>query len=75
MTISVSRVELQSANRIQSGQATERFAWALRQEADDGRRAMIKFSAAYLAICLLLQWMVVEASPWIASHVLLRWML
>jgi len=36
---------------------------------------MIKFSAAYLAICLLLQWMVVEASPWIASHVLLRWML
>lgn len=36
---------------------------------------MIKFSAAYLAICLLLQWMVVKASPWIASHVLLRWML
>jgi hypothetical protein len=36
---------------------------------------MIKFFAAYLAICLLLQCTIVEASPWIASHVLLRWML
>jgi hypothetical protein len=39
------------------------------------KRTMIKFFAAYLAICLLLQWTVVETSPWIASHVLLRWML
>lgn len=36
---------------------------------------MMRFSAAYLFICLLLQWTVVEASPWIASHVLLRWIL
>lgn len=36
---------------------------------------MIKFFAAYLSICLLLEWTVVEASPWIASHVLLRWIL
>ena len=33
---------------------------------------MIKFFAAYLTVCLLLQWTVVEASSWIASHVLLR---
>lgn len=39
------------------------------------RRTMIKFFAAYRSICLLLQWTVVEASPWIASHVLLRWIL
>ena len=37
-----------------------------------GRRAMIKFFAAYLSSCLLLQWTMVEASSWIASHVLLR---
>lgn len=39
------------------------------------RRTMIKFFAAYLSICLLLQWTMVEASSWIASHVLLRWIL
>lgn len=40
-----------------------------------GRRAMIRFFTAYLSICLLLQWVVVQASPWIASRVLLRWIL
>lgn len=40
-----------------------------------GRLATIKFFAAYLSICLLLQWTMVEASPWIARHVLLRWIL
>jgi hypothetical protein len=40
-----------------------------------GQRAMIRFFAAYVSICLLLQWTVVQASSWIASHVLLRWIL
>ncbi|KAA0968726.1 hypothetical protein FQ185_19050 [Pseudomonas sp. ANT_H12B] len=39
-----------------------------------GRRTMFKFFAAYLSVCLLVAWGVTMASPWIASHVLLRWM-
>lgn len=40
-----------------------------------GRGAMLKFFAAYVFICALLQWGVAQASPWIATHVLLKWML
>jgi hypothetical protein len=36
---------------------------------------MIKFLAAYLSVCFLVEWGVSQSSPWIASHVLLKWML
>jgi hypothetical protein len=36
---------------------------------------MIKFLAAYLSVCCLLGWGVAQASPWIASHLLLKWMM
>ncbi|SDV08141.1 hypothetical protein [Pseudomonas vancouverensis] len=39
------------------------------------KQTMIKFFAAYLTACVLLQWGVAQASPWIASHVLLKWIL
>lgn len=38
-------------------------------------RAMFKFVAGYLLVCALLAWGVAQASPWIASHVLLSWIL
>ena len=39
------------------------------------RLTMIKFFAVYLAACVFLQWVVGQASPWIASHLLLPWIL
>lgn len=39
------------------------------------RQAMLKFFAAYLSVCILVEWSVAKASPWIASHILLKWML
>jgi hypothetical protein len=38
-------------------------------------RAMFKFVAGYLLVCALLAWAVAQASPWIASHLLLNWIL
>ena len=38
-------------------------------------RAVIRFFAAYLSVTLAIAWGVAEASPWIASHILMKWML
>ncbi|POA73310.1 hypothetical protein C1890_27670 [Pseudomonas sp. DP16D-R1] len=63
-------------NCIQLKQTTQRLFREIKREGKlMGRRSMIRFFAAYLSICLLLQWAVVQASPWIASRVLLRWIL
>ncbi|KAB0504765.1 hypothetical protein F7R06_13660 [Pseudomonas moorei] len=63
-------------NCIQPEQATKRLFHEIKREGKlMGQRAMIRFFAAYVSICLLLQWTVVQASSWIASHVLLRWIL
>ncbi|MGF6203636.1 hypothetical protein [Pseudomonas laurylsulfatiphila] len=40
-----------------------------------GNSAMVKFFAGYLFACALLAWAVTQASPWIASHLLLNWIL
>lgn len=48
---------------------------ALSRERNMEKGAMIKFFAAYLSVCALLQWGVAQASPWIASHLLLKWIL
>jgi predicted membrane-bound mannosyltransferase len=39
------------------------------------KSAMFKFFAGYLFVCALLAWAVTQASPWIASHLLLNWIL
>jgi len=39
------------------------------------RRALIGFLAVYLSAFLVFGLGVAEASPWIASHILLKWML
>jgi len=39
------------------------------------QRAMYKFIAGYLSVCALLAWGVSQASPWIASHLLLGWII
>ena len=36
---------------------------------------MFRFVACYLFVCTLLAWGVAQASPWIASHLLLGWIL
>ena len=37
--------------------------------------SMFRFVAGYLLVCTLLAWGVAQASPWIASHLLLGWIL
>jgi len=58
--------------------------YAIRRNARHGRkageggmeqRAMYKFIAGYLSVCALLAWGVSQASPWIASHLLLGWII
>ncbi|VVN47844.1 hypothetical protein PS858_05649 [Pseudomonas fluorescens] len=39
------------------------------------RRALIVFFAFYLSAFLVFGLGVAQASPWIASHILLKWML
>lgn len=39
------------------------------------RDAMFKFLAGYLLVCALLAWGVIQASHWIASSLLLYWII